>query len=36
MLDIKIDVEKKQGIAVIDGNEVTLPLVKAKKPGSFL
>lgn len=35
MLDIKIDVEKKQGIAVIDGNEVTLPLVKAKKPGSF-
>ena len=35
MLDIKIDVEKKQGIAMIDGNEVTLPLVKAKKPGSF-
>lgn len=35
MLDIKIDVEKKQGIVVVDGNEVTLPLVKAKKPGSF-
>lgn len=35
MLDIKIDVEKKQGIVMIDGNEVTLPLVKAKKPGSF-
>lgn len=35
MVEIKIDVAKKQGITVVDGNEVTLPLVKAKKPGGF-